>query len=220
MKYVTLLLVLASIGQGSELVRKATLVDEILSKTSATELIENFEKTNMLGASFQTIRAHGNGSGNLDKKLAGILRESMENSAIKSFTADELTLLKELHSGNASERGLALKTLSMTISQNPQSIQKFSGVLMQYSQGAFDQVRETSREKTILNNLRMIASGADQYFLEEGKTTVEVTELIGPDAYIKKITPVAEESYPKTISTSDEKISATLPDGETISIDF
>jgi len=43
------------------------------------------------------------------------------------------------------------------------------GLLAAMAIPAFQKVRETSQKKTMINNLRQIASGADQYFLEEGK---------------------------------------------------
>lgn len=85
---------------------------------------------------------------------------------------------------------------------------------------AFQKVRTTSQEKTITNNLRMLASGADQYFLENGVTAVTTSELLGPDAYIRSFEPVAGETYPEEISIKMDKITATLPNGETISINF
>lgn len=85
---------------------------------------------------------------------------------------------------------------------------------------AFQKVRTTSQEKTITNNLRQLASAADQYFLENGVTSVKTSELIGPDAYLRYLRPVAGETYPEEIHTKMDKITATLPNGETISINF
>ncbi|MFP4166266.1 MAG: hypothetical protein ACLFUF_03745 [Opitutales bacterium] len=85
---------------------------------------------------------------------------------------------------------------------------------------AFEKVRSTSREKAIINNLRQLASAADQYFLENGVTEVQTDDLIGEDAYIRKIEPVAGERYPEKITAEMDEITATLPNGETVSIDF
>ncbi|MFP4204346.1 MAG: hypothetical protein ACLFS4_08450, partial [Opitutales bacterium] len=85
---------------------------------------------------------------------------------------------------------------------------------------AFEKVRSTSREKAIINNLRQLASAADQYFLENGVTEVQTDDLIGEDAYIRKIEPVAGERYPEKITLQMDEITATLPNGETVSIDF
>lgn len=86
---------------------------------------------------------------------------------------------------------------------------------------AFQKVRETSQEKAVTNNLRQIASAAQQYFLEEGKNEVRIEDLIGPDKYIRSLEPVAAESYEgMVITTSDESISVTLGNGDVVSIDF
>ncbi|HEX2853129.1 MAG TPA: hypothetical protein VHO24_07820 [Opitutaceae bacterium] len=63
----------------------------------------------------------------------------------------------------------------------------------------------------VLNNLRQISAAADQYFLETGKTSVTLTELVGPTKYIRRLVPLDGESYdglqlkqgagPLTIST-------------------
>jgi type IV pilus assembly protein PilA len=85
---------------------------------------------------------------------------------------------------------------------------------------AFQKVRTTSQEKTITNNLRMLASAADQYFLENGVTSVKTSELLGPNGYIRSFKPVADETYPEEINIQMDEITATLPNGESISISF
>ena len=60
---------------------------------------------------------------------------------------------------------------------------------------AFQKVRTASQEKTVLNNLRMLSAAADQYYLENGKAETTLAELVGPDKYVKVLTPVAGEDY-------------------------
>ena len=55
----------------------------------------------------------------------------------------------------------------------------------------FQKFRQTSQKSTLINNLRQLASGADQYFLEEGLTSVTSSELIGNDNYVKAIDKIA-----------------------------
>ena len=85
---------------------------------------------------------------------------------------------------------------------------------------ASQKVRETSQEKTIINNLRQLASAADQYILETGKDSVQVNELIGSNAYLRELTVVDRETYPTFITRSDTDIVATLSGGSVIAIDF
>jgi len=74
------------------------------------------------------------------------------------------------------------------------------GLLAAMAIPAFQKVRQASRQKTILNNIRQLSAAADQYFLEAGVSTVASADLIGSDKYIKNpISIVAGESYPSPI---------------------
>ena len=61
--------------------------------------------------------------------------------------------------------------------------------------GALDRVRNSSRDKAVLCNLRQLAAAADQYFLENGAKTVSYDELVGPKNYVKSLNPVVGEDY-------------------------
>jgi type IV pilus assembly protein PilA len=74
------------------------------------------------------------------------------------------------------------------------------GLLAAMAVPAFQKVRATSQEKAIVNNLRQLASGADQYFLENGVTTVVQSNIVGTDKYVKTLATVAGETYPATVS--------------------
>jgi len=95
------------------------------------------------------------------------------------------------------------------------------GLLAAMAIPAFQKVRETSQKKTMINNLRQLASGADQYFLEEGVTAVSSGDLLGTANYIKDFEPVSDDgdSYTETIEQGTA-ISAAMPDGTEVSIDF
>jgi len=93
------------------------------------------------------------------------------------------------------------------------------GLLAAMAIPAFQKVRQTSQTKAITNNLRQIASGADQYFIENGVTTIGITALVGNDAYVKTLDPVAGETYDTQI-TQGTDIQATGGAPGTISIEF
>ncbi len=94
------------------------------------------------------------------------------------------------------------------------------GLLAAMAIPAFQQVRATSQEKAITNNLRQLASAADQYFLENGVTSVSSDLLTGTDSYIKDFDDVTDnDNYTSPIETGTD-ISAQMPDGTTISVDF
>jgi len=70
------------------------------------------------------------------------------------------------------------------------------GLLAAMAIPAFQKVRSASQDKTVLNNARQLGAAADQYFLEGGTSTVEITSLVGSANYVKVINTVANETYP------------------------
>ncbi|MFP4282228.1 MAG: prepilin-type N-terminal cleavage/methylation domain-containing protein [Opitutales bacterium] len=89
------------------------------------------------------------------------------------------------------------------------------GLLAAMAIPAFQKVRTTSQDKAIMNNLRQIASAAQQYFLEEGATSVNVSDLVGANSYITSIKTVKGETYPTSVSSSDTQIAVTGTDTTT-----
>jgi type IV pilus assembly protein PilA len=70
------------------------------------------------------------------------------------------------------------------------------GLLAAMAIPAFQKVRTNSQDKAVLNNARQLSAGADQYYLENGVSTVTITDLIGPTTYVKALNSVANENYP------------------------
>lgn len=70
------------------------------------------------------------------------------------------------------------------------------GLLAAMAIPAFQKVRQSSQDKAVLNNARQLSAAADQYFLENGVSTVARTSLVGSDKYVKAINTVAGEGYP------------------------
>ncbi|MDG2168561.1 MAG: prepilin-type N-terminal cleavage/methylation domain-containing protein [Opitutales bacterium] len=74
------------------------------------------------------------------------------------------------------------------------------GLLAAMAIPAFKKARDNSQTRAITNNLRQLASAADQHFLENGVTTVASADLVGTDKYIKAVDLVAGETYPTNIA--------------------
>lgn len=74
------------------------------------------------------------------------------------------------------------------------------GLLAAMAIPAFNKVREQSRQKSMTNNLRQIASAGQQYILEEGVTTASYASLVGD--YFADIATVNGEDY--TVLTISE----------------
>jgi type IV pilus assembly protein PilA len=83
------------------------------------------------------------------------------------------------------------------------------GLLAAIAIPAFQRARATSQEKAVYNNLRELGAAAQQYFLEEGVSSVNITSLIGHDNYVINMEQVAEEVYPTAIEADAVTISTT-----------
>ncbi len=70
------------------------------------------------------------------------------------------------------------------------------GLLASMAIPAFQKVRQSSQDKAVTNNVRQLSAASDQYFLENGVSTVVETDLVGATAYVKTLNTVAQESYP------------------------
>ena len=74
------------------------------------------------------------------------------------------------------------------------------GLLAAMAIPAFQKVRQSSQDKAVLNNARQLSAAADQYFLENGVSTVASGNLVGSDKYVKAINTVASETYPTSFT--------------------
>jgi type IV pilus assembly protein PilA len=74
------------------------------------------------------------------------------------------------------------------------------GLLAAMAIPAFQKVRTNSQDKAVLNNARQLSAGADQYYLENGVSTVTLFDLLGPTSYVKALNSVANEVYPAGFS--------------------
>jgi type IV pilus assembly protein PilA len=74
------------------------------------------------------------------------------------------------------------------------------GLLASMAIPAFQKVRTNSQDKAVLNNARQLSAASDQYYLENGVSTVVISALLGPTSYIKALNSVAQEVYPAGFS--------------------
>ena len=88
------------------------------------------------------------------------------------------------------------------------------GLLAAMAIPAFQKVRENSQDKTILNNLRQVASGGQQYLLEEGASLSTYSDL--ETTYFPTIQAVAGETYTGLTVGNSGVLEVTKDDGETI----
>ena len=74
------------------------------------------------------------------------------------------------------------------------------GLLAAMAIPAFQKVRTSSQDKAVLNNARQLAAAADQYFLENGVSSVSQGNLVGSTNYVKALNLVANETYPSAFT--------------------
>jgi type IV pilus assembly protein PilA len=77
------------------------------------------------------------------------------------------------------------------------------GLLAAMAIPAFQKVRQASQDKTVLNNARQLSAASDQYYLENGVSTVTLGNLIGTTNYVKALNLVANETYPVGFSQGE-----------------
>ena len=67
---------------------------------------------------------------------------------------------------------------------------------------AFQKVRSGAQDKMVTDNLRLLGAAADQYFLENGVSTVALSVLVGTESsqYIRALQTVAQENYATQIN--------------------
>ena len=89
------------------------------------------------------------------------------------------------------------------------------GLLAAMAIPAFNKVRYTSRYKAIVNNLRQVSSGAQQYMLEQGASQVNESQLEGTNSfnYVRPITQVNGETYSGLVITNSTTQLSTSENG-------
>lgn len=62
----------------------------------------------------------------------------------------------------------------------------------------FQKIRTRSQDAVVLNNIRQLGTASSQYFLENGVTLADYTDLVGPSKHIKNMSVLASETYPQS----------------------
>ncbi len=93
------------------------------------------------------------------------------------------------------------------------------GLLAAMAIPAFNKVRQTSQDKAVLNNLRQVASAAQQYMLDDGVSQVQLADILGPGLHMTGLSSVADETYDFTVGTNTTRVQATI-NGRVVNYDF
>lgn len=68
----------------------------------------------------------------------------------------------------------------------------------------------------VVNNLRQLSAAAEQYYLENGKSSATYDVLVGADKYIKRLDPVDGEDYRQVKLAQGEPLGVTTAHGDTV----
>ena len=92
------------------------------------------------------------------------------------------------------------------------------GLLAAMAIPAFQKVRASSQDKAVTNNLRQLAAGADQYYLENGVTSVASSVLVGTNSsqYVKTFATVAGETYTDTLNSGSAVTASGVAGARTV----
>lgn len=84
------------------------------------------------------------------------------------------------------------------------------GLLAAMAIPAFNKIRITSQDRTVINNLRQFASAAQQHMLEEGVSQVTAADIVGEGLRINNLEQVADEIYLFTVNPGTTRLTATI----------
>ena len=88
---------------------------------------------------------------------------------------------------------------------------------------AFNRVRYVARRKTITNNLRIVASAAQQYMLEQGASQVGETQMEGTSSFnfYRPISKVIAETFSGVVfGSTTTQISTVEGDGTVVTFNM
>lgn len=90
------------------------------------------------------------------------------------------------------------------------------GLLAALALPAVQKVRSASQDKAVLNNMRQLGAGADQFYFENGTNQAGIASLVGAANYVKILTTVANETYPQDYTQSTPVIVSGISGARTL----
>ena len=85
---------------------------------------------------------------------------------------------------------------------------------------AFERARRNSHISAMVNDMRNLEHGADQYYIEAGKSAVPIKKLVGQTNYVKKVKFNVSHYEPGTLTRTTTSMTGTSPAGYTAAYNF
>lgn len=93
------------------------------------------------------------------------------------------------------------------------------GLLATMAIPTFSNVRTKARTKTIINNLRQVASAGQQYMMDQGVSSASYSSLVS--TYFRTITPVYGEAYTSlVVNDAGGTLTVTMANGSTVTFAY
>lgn len=80
---------------------------------------------------------------------------------------------------------------------------------------AFERARRNSQTSAMMNDMRNLEHGADQYFIEHSASQVDLAALVGRDNYVKKVKYDVSHYAPSPLTRESNTMQGTSPSGYT-----
>jgi hypothetical protein len=81
-----------------------------------------------------------------------------------------------------------------------------------------ERIDRNGKESQVFINLRLLATAANQYYLDHSASTAHFTDLVGSGKYVENFSAAAGEKYPDVFARGQE-ITAVMPDEVHLSLD-
>lgn len=85
---------------------------------------------------------------------------------------------------------------------------------------AFERARKNSHISAMVNDMRNLEHGADQYYIEASKSAVPIARLVGLNNYVKKVKFNVSHYTPATLYRTTTSMSGLSPAGYSAAYNF
>ena len=119
---------------------------------------------------------------------------------------------RDTHHTFTSNRGFSLIEIMMAV--------VIIGLLAVFAVPSVMRSHARAQDKAILNNIRQLAMAAEQYCVVNSTSTVSISELVGPDKFIRDLKVLAGETYPADFKQGRSILVTGIGGNRSLAYDF